>query len=180
LSLSTRARRRNTELTPHLTPIAVRTPRALSSSATACNFIAPLALISAMMGGEFYCVCVGFHLASLGPDTPLWPKSIAGRSSPHAPGLPNAASHSLRTVWPARVPGLNLTGSPGAERPHWRAAGRVLEGERAADRYQHRGRLVLPRRIRQIRAEPASASSSARPNSSTIDVFLLFVLLVST
>jgi hypothetical protein len=51
-------------------------------------------------GGEFYCVCVGFHLARLRPDTPFRPKSIAGRPPPHAPSPLNAASHSQRTVWP--------------------------------------------------------------------------------
>jgi hypothetical protein len=63
-----RARTRNTELTPHLMPIEVRTPRALSSSATACNFITPLAPISAMMGA----ICVR-------------------RLSPHASGARDAA-----------------------------------------------------------------------------------------
>jgi hypothetical protein len=62
-----RARRRNTELTPHLTPIAVRTPRALSSSATACNFITPLALISAMMGASSIACASAFTSRVWGP-----------------------------------------------------------------------------------------------------------------
>jgi hypothetical protein len=62
-----RARRRKTELTPHLTPIAVRTPRALSSSATACNFIAPMALISAMMGASSIACASAFTSRVWGP-----------------------------------------------------------------------------------------------------------------
>jgi hypothetical protein len=55
-----RARRRNTELIAHFSPIAVRIPRALSSSAIACNFIAPPARISAMIDASFIACASAF------------------------------------------------------------------------------------------------------------------------
>jgi hypothetical protein len=125
-------------------------PHAHCSSDTACiEFIGDrLQLYRAARsdlrhdGGEFYRLCVGFHLTHLGPDTPLWPKSIAGRSSPQAACLPNTVSHSPKTVWPAL-------------------------GSRAQPyRLARRGATASARRWGLVEGRPSSRSTPAPPRAS--------------
>jgi hypothetical protein len=62
-----RALRRNTELVPHLSPLAVEMPRVLSPSAMACNVVAPLARISTMIGASSVACASAFSTRTWGP-----------------------------------------------------------------------------------------------------------------